>query len=180
MNTSYLPWFALQTRSRHEHMVASQLRGKGYELFLPVQKSRRCWSDRIKEIEVPLFPGYLFCRLDPLDRLPVLVTPGVVHIVGTAGKPVPVDEAEIAGIQTAIQSGLAREAWPYLQIGERVVVDQGPLRGLDGILMNNKGQHRLILSVTLLQRSVAVEVDASWVRPVSSTLSAIRVPAFVH
>jgi transcription antitermination factor NusG len=154
-----------------------QLQGKGYEPFLPVYASRRRWSDRIKEIELPLFPGYLFCRLDPSDRLPILVTPGVVQIVGIGKNPVPLDELEIASIQTAVQSGLRRQAWPYQQIGQKVRVECGPLRGLEGILLSIKGGHRLILSVTLLQRSVAVEVDETWVSPIPVSLPAVSVSA---
>lgn len=161
------PWFALQTKARHESTVSRLLQGKGYDPFLPVYKSRRRWSDRIKEIELPLFPGYLFCRLNRLNRLPILVTPGVVQIVGFGKNPVPIEEAEIAAIQTAVQSGLPRQAWPYQQVGQRVIVEYGPLRGLSGILVSIKGNHRLILSVTLLQRSVAVEVEESWVSPIS-------------
>lgn len=160
------PWFAVQTRSRHENVVAAQLQGKGYEPFLPLCKSRRRWSDRIKEIEFPLFPGYLFCRFDASNRLPILVIPGVVQIVGVGKKPVAIDEEEISGIQTAVQSGLPRQAWSFEQIGQRVRVEYGPLSGLEGTLVNVKGRHRLILSITLLQRSVAVEIDESWVSPI--------------
>ena len=160
------PWFALQTRSRHENVVAMQLQGKGFEPFLPVQKSRRRWSDRIKEIELPLFPGYLFCRFNPLDRMPILVIPGVVQIVGIGKQPIPIDEAEVAHIRTAVQSDLPRETWPFQRIGQKVKIEYGPLSGVEGILLNIKGGHRLVLSVTLLQRSVAVEVDEAWINPV--------------
>lgn len=176
----FWPWFALQTRCRHENMVALQLRGKGYEPFLPVYKSRRRWSDRVKEIDQPLFPGYLFCRFDPLDRMPILVIPGVVQIVGIGKQPIPIDDEEIAGIQAAVQSGLPREAWPYQQVGEKVRVECGPLRGVEGILLNIKSSHRLILSVTLLQRSVAVEVDEAWVTPVAGGPPPLSVPAHVQ
>ena len=167
-----LPWFALQIRSRYEKIAATLLRGKGYELFLPLYKSRRCWSDRIKELELPLFPGYLFCRFDPLDRLPILVTPGVIQVVGIGRNPAPVDDAEITNIQTAVQSGLPRQPWPFLQVGQRVKVKRGPLQGLEGILLDFKGRQRLVLSVTLLQRSVAIEVDGAWVDPLPLSLPA--------
>jgi len=173
------PWFALQAKCRSENFVATQLRGKGYEPFLPVYKSRRRWSDRIKELELPLFPGYLFCRFNPLDRLPILVTPGVLQVVGNGKNPVPVDEAEIATIQSAIQSGLPRQPWPCTQVGRKVRVECGPLSGLEGVLLSFKGGHRLVLSVTLLQRSVAVEVDESWVRPIPASFSASSIPAYV-
>src|SRR5713101_8918472 len=120
------PWFAVQTRSRYENLVATLLRGKGYELFLPVYKSRRRWSDRIKELELPLFPGYLFCRFNPLDRFPILVTPGVTGVVGYGKSPAPIDDAEIAAIQAAVQSGLPKEPWPFLKLGQKVRVDYGP------------------------------------------------------
>jgi transcription antitermination factor NusG len=174
------PWFALQTRYRSENLVATQLRGKGYEPFLPVCKSRRRWSDRVKELELPLFPGYLFCRFNPLDRLPILVTPGVLQIVGTGKNPIPVDDAEIAAIQITIQSGVARQPWPFPQVGQRVRVEYGPLHGLEGILLSFKGSHRLVLSVTLLQRSVAVEIDESWARPISRCLPAPFIPAYAQ
>ena len=159
-------WFALKTRSRYEHFVATMLRGKGYELFLPVYISQRRWSDRMKNLELPLFPGYLFCRLDPMDRLQVIVTPGVVQIVGSGKNPIPVADAEIEALQTAVKSGLPREPWPFVHIGQRVRVEGGPLCGLEGILTGFKGQHRLVLSVTLLQRSVALQVEQSWIRPI--------------
>ena len=120
---SCCPWFAVQTRSRYENLVATLLRGKGYELFLPIYKSRRRWSDRIKELELPLFPGYLFCRFNPLDRFPILVTPGVMQVVGVGKSPIPVDDLEIAALKTAIRSGLPRQPWPFLQVGQRVRIE---------------------------------------------------------
>ncbi len=149
--------------------MAKQLRHKGYELFLPLYECRRRWSDRIKELELPLFPGYLFCRFNPLDRLPILMTPGVIQIVGVGKSPIPVDDADIVAIQTAVGSGLPRQPWPFLEIGQRVKVESGPLTGVEGILIGFKGHHRLVLSVTLLQRSVAVEVDDVWVGPTPSS-----------
>ena len=161
------PWFALQVRARHERSVAEFLSGKGYEWFLPTYRCRRRWSDRIKEVTLPLFPGYLFCRFNSLDRLPILTTPGVIQVVGMARSPVPIAEAEIAALQAAVKSGLPAQPWPFLRVGQRVRLDYGSLYGLEGILLDFKGNYRLILSVTLLQRSVALEVDAAWVTPVS-------------
>lgn len=169
------PWYAVQTRSRHENVVAAQLQGKGYEPFLPLCKSRRHWSDRVKEIELPLFPGYLFCRFDANNRLPILTIPGVVQIVGVGKRPVAVDEREISAIQIAVQSGLLRQAWSFEQIGQRARVEYGPLSGLEGTLVNVKGRHRLILSITLLQRSVAVEIDESWASPIFPSVHLNRV-----
>jgi len=99
-------WYALRVRSRHENTVASHLRARGYESFLPLYKSRRRWSDRFKEIELPLFAGYVFCQFNLLDRLPILTVPGVVHVVGVGRTPVAIDETEIASIQAAVKSGL--------------------------------------------------------------------------
>jgi transcription antitermination factor NusG len=163
-----IQWFALQVRSRYEHIVATHLDGRGYERFLPLYKSRRRWSDRFKEIEQPLFQGYVFCRLDPFNRLPVLTTPGVTSIVGAGKIPIPIDDAEITSIQVAVRSGLRIEPWQFLQIGQRVRMNYGPLCGLEGILVDVRGRHHLMLSVTLLQRSIAVQVDRDWVSPLSS------------
>jgi transcription antitermination factor NusG len=147
------PWFALQVRYQYENVVTAHLNGKGYEWFLPLYKRRRRWSDRIKETEQPLFPGYVFCRLNPLNRLPILTTPGVSLIVGVGKTPEPIDETEIAAIQSAVKSGLPSQPWPFVHIGQRVRIEQGPLCGLEGLLLDVRGHHRLVLSVTLLQRS---------------------------
>jgi transcription antitermination factor NusG len=170
---NYLPWFALQVRSRYEESVAEHLSGKGYELFLPLYKCRKRWSDRIKVIEAPLFPGYLFCRFNPQNRLPILKTPGVIQVVGYNRTPVPVDDGEIDAIQRFIASGIPSQPWPFLQVGDRVRIESGPLRGLEGILIKFKGNHRLVVSVTLLQRSVAAVVDSTLV----SSLQPFRMPA---
>lgn len=170
-------WFALNTRLRYEEFVAKHLSSKGYEILLPIYQTRRRWSDRIKKLELPLFPGYLFCRFDCMNRLPILTTPGMIQIVGFGKTPVPVDDAEIAAIQRAVGSDLDREPWPYLQVGEKVRVECGSLRGVEGILLNIKGGHRLILSVTLLQRSVAVEVSSAWVVPAAQKGSASQASA---
>ena len=161
---SQLPWFALQVNSRKENWIFAHLVGQGYECFLPKYKSVRQWSDRRKEIESPLFPGYLFCRFNPLERLPILKTPGVMEIVGCNRKPIPINEQEIQAIQRMMESSLVRQPWPYLEIGERVRIQSGALRGLVGILVALKGNNRLVLSVTLLKRSVAVEIDAAAVQ----------------
>jgi transcription antitermination factor NusG len=160
------PWFALQVRSRYENIVTTHLSGMGYESFLPLYMCRRRWSDRFKEIECPLFPGYIFCRLNSLDRLPILMTPGVSLIVGVGKTPEAIDEAEIAAIQSAVKSGLPTQPWPFVQIGQRVRIEHGSLRGLEGVLLDFRGHHRLVLSVTLLQRSIAVQVEDAWVTPI--------------
>jgi transcriptional antiterminator NusG len=160
------PWFALQVRSRYENIVTAHLSGKGYESFLPLYTSRRRWSDRFRDIECPFFPGYVFCRFNPLDRLPIRITPGVVLIVGLGSTPAPIDELEMAAIQCAVKSGLPSQPCPFMQIGQRVRIERGPLSGLDGVLSDFRGQHRLVLSVTLLKRSIAVQVEDTWVTPI--------------
>jgi transcription elongation factor/antiterminator RfaH len=160
-----LPWFAMQVRSRREAMVATQLKGQGYECFLPLYKSERRWSDRVKEIEQPLFPGYLFCRFEFHNRGPLLRTPGVQQIVGIGRTPTPVAENQVESIRQALASGLPSQPWEYLQVGQRVRVNHGSMNNLEGILINLKGTNRVVLSVTLLQRSVAMEIDLAWVTP---------------
>jgi transcription termination/antitermination protein NusG len=168
-STSF-PWFALQVRSRHENIVAAFLRGKEYEWFLPTYRCRRRWSDRTKDLELPLFPGYLFCRFHPTHRLPILKIPGLVSIVGTAKKPVPIDDVEIAAVRTLVGSGLPRQPWPYVRVGQKVRIEWGALCGLEGILQSFKGRHQIVLSVSLLQRSVATEIDSAWMTPVHPCL----------
>jgi transcription termination/antitermination protein NusG len=158
-----LPWYALQVRPRFEKQIASTLADKGYEGFLPLYRHRSRWSDRVKEVQLPLFSGYLFCRLDLNKRLPVLITPGVMHIVGIGKTPYPVEADEIEALKSIVISGLQAEPRSYLNIGERVRIAVGPLAGTEGILTALKGSARLIVSVGLLQRSVSVEIDESWV-----------------
>lgn len=159
-------WFAVRARARREKQVAGFLGDQGYECFLPLYKCRRRWSDRIKELELPLFPGYLFCRFNAQRRLPVLMTPGVVDVVGVAKSPVPVSDAEIETVQTIIKSGLPSQPWPFVQVGQGVRIEYGALQGVEGVLLEFKGRHRLVVSITLLQRAVAVEIDRAWVTPV--------------
>jgi transcription antitermination factor NusG len=159
--TGNLPWFALQVRSRRERYVSDHLAGKGYEVFLPIQICRKLWSDRVKKLELPLFPGYLFCRFNPDDRLPILKTPWLSQIVGFNHIPCPIDDGELDAVRTLVQSGAVAKPWPFVAIGEKVRIESGPLRGVIGILSGFKGNHKLVVSVTLLQRSVAVEIDSA-------------------
>jgi len=168
LTSAPLPWYALQVRTRYEKAVAGYLTGLDYEWFLPVCKDRKLWSDRIKQVESPLFPGYLFCRFDVQKRLPILKIPGVVQIVGYNRQPISVDESEIAAIQTLVASGVPNQPCSFVEIGDRVRIESGPLRGLQGILVESRGRHKFVLSVSLLQRSVAVEIDSMSVTPVRS------------
>src|ERR1035438_1462597 len=165
-----LSWYALRVQSRLACLVSTTLRGKGYEEFFPLYCSERRWSDRIKKIELPLFSGYLFCQFDVSDRLPVLTTPGVIGIVGAGKIPIPVDLDEIEAIRVILRSGLAAQPWPLLRVGSKVYIEGGPLAGLEGIISNTDKIYRLIVSVSLLQRSVAVEIDREWVRPIADAM----------
>jgi transcription antitermination factor NusG len=160
-------WYALQVNCRKESSIASQIEGRGFECFLPTYKSLRKWSDRTKEIDQALFPGYLFCRFDYQERQPIITAAGVVQVVGNGRIAIPVPDAEIEALQVAVSSGVPAQPWPYLKAGELVRVNYGHLSGLEGILVNFKGNHRVVLSVTLLQRSLALEVDLSWVSAVA-------------
>jgi transcription antitermination factor NusG len=160
-----LQWYAVEVASRKEKLVASAVADKGYECFLPEQKIRRVWSDRIKVTSVPLFGGYVFCRFDARHRLPVLVTPGVRGIVGTGKLPAPIPQWELDAIRVALRNGFDLEPCSRLQEGDRVVVTKGPLCGIEGTFLRHRGQDRLVLSVSLIQRSVAVEIDRAYVEP---------------
>jgi transcription antitermination factor NusG len=162
---SDLSWFAIRVRSQCEKMVSDALRYKGYEEFLPLYWSRRLWSDRVKVIQRPLFAGYLFCRFDVADRNSILTTPGVSLIVGQGRTPLPVNPSELETIRLAVSTGQNIRPWCGFVVGNTVRIENGPLRGIEGTLLRFKGSSHLIIGVQLLQRSVAVEVDESWVVP---------------
>lgn len=165
MNACDLSWFAIRVKSQCEKMVSDALRYKGYEEFLPLYWSRRRWSDRIKLIQMPLFAGYLFCRFDLAHRSSILTIPGVCHVVGQGRVPLPVETGEVESIRLAVSCGQKIEPWRGLEVGSRVRIENGPFRGIEGMLLRFKGSNHLILGVHLLQRSVAVEVDETWVMP---------------
>ena len=165
-----LCWYALRIQSRLGRVASTTLRGKGYEEYYPFYRSQRRWSDRIKKLELPLFPGYMFCEFDVSDRLPILTTPGVIGIVSAGKIPVPVDDDEIEAIRTILRSGLVAQPWPFLRVGSKVYIEGGPLAGLEGIVTSTDKVYRLIVSVSLLQRSVAVEIDREWARPIADRM----------
>ena len=162
-------WYVLAVRNRFEKAIARNLRGKGHEEFLPLYRRASRWSDRTKHIDLPLFPGYVFCRFNPLNRLPILTIPGVNAIVGFGKTFIPVDECELNAIRAVMKSGNYCGPWPFLQVGERVRVEYGPLAGTEGIVLLCKNMYRLVISVNLLQRSVAVEIDRDCLEPVMKT-----------
>ena len=162
-------WYALNVRERLEVGISRNLEAKGYESFLPSYMSRRMWSDRTKLLEVSLFPGYVFCRFDFSDRLPVLSVPGVKSVVGIGKLATPVEERELEAVRAVVKSGLACGPWPFLSAGQLVRLERGPLRDVEGIILEVKGTYRLVVSISLLMRSVSVEVDRDWVRPITRT-----------
>ena len=161
-------WFAIRTRSQCEKRTTVVLRNKGYEPFLPLYRVERRWSDRIRKMDVPLFPGYVFCCFDVDFRLPILTMPSVVEILGTGGTPVPIEDTEIAAIRTLVESGLSVQPRPFLEVGKPVRVVAGPLRGLKGILLHSSNTAGLVVSITLLRRSVAAKIDRRWVVPAAA------------
>jgi transcription antitermination factor NusG len=178
--TSVVSWFALQVRGRQEFNISENLGSNGYEWFLPLYKSSKRWSDRIKQVDSPLFPGYVFCRFNPLDRLPILKIPGVIQIVGFNRQLVAVDEDEIRAIQALVASGIPNRPCPYLEVGDKVRIESGPLRGLEGLLVEFQGNHQLVLSVTLLQRSVAVKIDSASVTSLRNSVAPRAERAFAE
>jgi transcription antitermination factor NusG len=180
VSVTLAPWFALRVRPNYEKPVAAALRGKGFQEFLPLVQSRRQWSDRVKVMDLPLFPGYLFCRLNLEQRMPLLTTPGFLYLVGVGKNPEPVDESEIEAIQSVLRSGLPITPWPSLVVGQKVRLNHGPLRGLEGVLTRIANQHRMYVAVTLLKRSISVEVAPEWIRPISVNVPgepASRIPS---
>jgi len=158
-----LPWYGVRTRSNCERIAATSLEHKGYQQYLPCYRARRRWSDRVVETEQALFPGYVFCRFDAWNRLSVMTTPGVVSIIGFGGELAPIAHSEIEAIQTILSSGLPAEPCPFLCEGQRIRISRGSLQNLEGILVRKKTEWRMIVSVTMLQRSISVEVDREWI-----------------
>jgi transcription antitermination factor NusG len=157
-------WFAIQVRPNGEHAVLAALRSKEYEAYLPTYRCTRQWSDRVKILELPLFAGYLFCRFSSTIQAPIVATPGVLKILGIGRTPVPIEDSEIVSLRAIVASrGVHFYPWPKLEAGARVCIRAGPLRGVVGVLRVVKNERTLIVSVPLLQRSVAIEIQADWV-----------------
>ena len=161
---SEMPWFALRVKSRHEKSVASSLQSRDIEELLPLYVSRNTWADRYKNVHLPLFPGYVFSRFEVEKRGAVLRTPGVIDLVRFGEKIFPVDPQEMEALQRLAKSGLACEPYAHVEVGERVEIRSGPFFGLTGLVTEVRNAMRLVLSVTLLRRSVLVELDRDWVR----------------
>jgi len=158
-------WYAVSVRSRHEQSVARHIESQGLNYFLPVYRTVRHWKDRRKELDMALFPGYVFVNLNLRDRLVVLRAPGVVQFVAFQGRPAEVPDSEIRALESSIAARLRPQPHPYLRKGRRVRVTSGALTGSEGIMVRRKEGFRLVLSIDLLMRSVMVEVDEANVEP---------------
>lgn len=163
-----LGWYAIYTRHQHEKTVARFLSEKGFEIFLPILTVVRRWKDRTKELSLPLFPCYVFLWGTLRRRVEIVTTPGFHSFVGFGDQPVSIPQEEIEAVRLALTSGSSVEPYPFLRYGDRVRINSGPLEGLEGILLRKKNTCRLVLSVELLEKSVAVEVDAYLVERVPS------------
>ncbi len=160
-------WYAIYTRSRHEKIVYELLNDKGIETFLPLRVFLSQWKDRKKKIESPLFPGYLFTRINILDDFTKVITSkGVVKILGTNGTPIPIPINEIDSVKTLLKSGLKYDPYPYLKSGMKVQVIRGPLQGIIGKINERLGKYKLLISIELIKRSISVEIDVKDIEPI--------------
>jgi transcription termination/antitermination protein NusG len=168
LGANCLPWFAVYVKYRHEKTAALALKGKGYEAFLPTYVKVHRDS---KKFELPLFPGYVFCRLEVSNMLPVLTIPGVFSIIGRGRDPEPISEVDIESIRHMVGSGLTLCPWPYVFRGQELRLTSGPLRGIQGVVVDASDERWLVVSVHLLQRSVAVKVERESISPHSLSIS---------
>jgi transcription termination/antitermination protein NusG len=159
-------WYAAYTSANHEKRVAEQLGARAVEHFLPLYHSVRRWKDRRVELDMPLFPGYVFVRMALRDRLQVLKTPGVATIVGFNGQLAALPDAEVEGLKKGLVCGVRAEPHPFLTVGRRVRVKAGPLEGLEGIVVRRKNRVRLVVSLDLIHRAAAIEVEAADLEPI--------------
>ncbi|MBZ5579513.1 MAG: hypothetical protein LAP40_23380 [Acidobacteriia bacterium] len=159
MDTCLMPWYVVRVKANTESKVAHRLTNRGMPAFLPVV---RRLSRRRGEIEIPLFPGYVFAQFDCRAALPVLTCPGVVHILSRGCVAEPVEPAEMYALQCVSRAGCPLEPLPSFTIGQKVRINTGPLADVEGIVLRDNGRPRLIVSVSLLQRSVVAEIDRDW------------------
>jgi len=170
-------WFVVQVKPRHEKSVSASFEYRGFQPFLPLYLARNKWSDRTRDVQLPLFPGYVFCKFNPARRTPILSTPGVFDIVRCGRDPVPVDPTEISALQKLMRSGLLAQPWPHIEVGQPVEIEDGPLAGCQGVVVEIKKEVKLVLSVTLLHRSVLVELDREWVKRISPRPFGVHLPS---
>ncbi len=158
-----LQWYAFRVRSRHEKQVSFSLREKGYRECLPLTRSRHRWADRFAIVELPLFPGYIFCETTRTEIGRIRCTAGIIDVIRAGSTPLAAERSEIESLRKAVQRDLQMENWPYVkpEPRSRMTVMAGPLSGFEGMLVEVKGTEKLVLSIDLLQRSVLVELPAS-------------------
>ena len=162
MDQSDLAWYAVYTRARHEKVVAEELWLRQIECFLPLQERLSRWKDRRKLVQFPLFPGYLFVHTDMgARRLDVVKVPSVVRIIGFSGVPEPIPSTQIEAVKSLVFSELPLDPYPFIREGDRVRILRGPLREVEGLLLKKRNRYTFILSVDLIQQSVACEIDAA-------------------
>ena len=153
------PWFGIRTKSNQEKVAATALSRKGYQPYLPSYIVRRRRPERMITTERPLFPGYLFCRFDPTKRLPIITTTGIVSVLGIGNEPAPIPDHEMDAIEAVRNFGVGVRPCDFIQEGQRVRVTYGSLKGFEGFLVRAKNEYRLVISVTMLHRSISVEID---------------------
>ena len=154
--------YAIRTKPNREYVVSQALREKGYEVFLPLRRKCTLRPRPHSSLEAPLFPSYLFCRFDVTNRLPILTVPGVFHIVACGKTPLAIDEEEIQTLKAIVNNQLPLQDHSYLAVGQEVMVYEGPLAGTRGKIANVNGVDRFAVSITILQRTVSVEMDPAW------------------
>jgi transcription antitermination factor NusG len=159
-------WWAIYTRHQHEKVIAKALCGKGFEIFLPLYTALRRWKDRTKQISLPLFPSYVFVRGGLDRRLDVLTTPGIHNILTQGDQVAIIPDDEVQAVRKAVEGKFQVEPHPFLKCGERVRVVNGPLEGVEGILLRKKNLFRLVISVEMLAQSASLEINACDVEPV--------------
>jgi len=159
-------WYALHTKSRHEKFINQELQKKGIKTFLPLRRLKRHWSDRVKEIEEPIFSGYLFVHTSLQNRLEILRTKGSVRFVGFNSTPVPVAEKELEAVRRFVEEKISLDPYPYLAEGDRVYVRSGPLKGIEGFIVRKARHTRLVVSLDLLFQSVSLAIDEALVEKI--------------
>ncbi len=163
------PWYAVGVKHQHEQAVRSALEFKGFETWVPTYRAHRTWSDRVKALERPLFAGYVFCRFPFSERTKIFDTPGVTRVVAFGGKPAEINESEMIAIRAVIASNLPARPWPHLKAGDRVSIEHGPLRGIEGTVIRDRLKAHcglcFVVGVQLLQRYIAVDLEPEMLAP---------------
>jgi transcription antitermination factor NusG len=161
-------WYAVYTYPRHEKAVTEQLESKAVEAFLPTFVTESRWKDRRVRIKTPVFPGYVFTRINLCERSKVFTVPGVIRMLSFNGTPAPIEDSEIEAVRLCLERGTIVEPYPFLEVGDRVRVRSGVLEGLEGLISRCKNERRLIVPISLINQSVAVEIDVQLLEPLGA------------